>query len=100
MDIQLSNTNKSALRELPIMRLESLVWNLKFHTRLLERWGVEANYLLAPYSNNALQLAQHRMSWSATRAVGSIDALPSEVSIHVEAIKKLRKFLPWYYPIK
>lgn len=90
IDTQLSIANKSVLRELPIMRLESLARHLKFHAKLLDRWDVEANYFLTPYSDTALQLAQHRMAWSVTRAAGSIDALPHEVSANVEAM--LREF--------
>ncbi|MDF3014055.1 MAG: hypothetical protein K0Q78_2259 [Cellvibrio sp.] len=86
VDTQLSATSKFALRELPIMRLESLSRHLKFDTRLLDRWEVEANYLLAPYSDSALRLAQDRLSWSATRAAGLINALPREVSTHVETM--------------
>jgi len=86
VDTQLATTSKFALRELPIMRLESLSRHLKFDTRLLDRWEEEANYLLAPYSDSALRLAQDRLSWSATRAAGLINALPSEVSTHVETM--------------
>lgn len=86
VDTQLATTSKFALRELPIMRLESLSRHLKFDTRLLDRWEEEANYLLAPYSDSALRLAQDRLSWSATRAAGLINALPNEVSTHVETM--------------
>lgn len=86
VDTQLATTSKFALRELPVMRLESLSRHLKFDTRLLDRWEVEANYSLAPYSDSALRLAQDRLSWSATRAAGLINALPNEVSTHVETM--------------
>lgn len=86
VDRQLSTTSESALHELPTMRLESLARHLKFHTKLLERWEIEAQDSLAPYSQSALTLAQDQRSWSATRSAGSLEVLPGAISAQVESV--------------
>jgi potassium efflux system protein len=49
-----------ALRDLPIMRLESLARHWQFDARRLEQWQANARHAFAPYADSAMQLAQHR----------------------------------------
>nr|GEU28289.1 hypothetical protein [Tanacetum cinerariifolium] len=69
-----------ALRELPIMRLESLARHWEFDAYRYARWEVEARRAFAPYADTAMQLAQRRAAWSATRAAGLLDGLPPILS--------------------
>ena len=75
-----------ALRDLPIMRLESLARHWQFDARRLEQWQLAARRAFAPYGDSAMQLAQHRAAWSATRAAGLLDGLPPVLSARVESM--------------
>ncbi|RRS02923.1 mechanosensitive ion channel [Aquabacterium soli] len=72
------------LRQLPVMRLESLARHWAFDTRRFERWEAQARRELAPYADSALQLAQRRAAWSATRAEGLLEGLPPAMSTRVD----------------
>ena len=61
-----------ALRDLPIMLLESLAHHWQFDARRLEQWQADARHAFAPYADCAMQLAQHLAAWSATRAAGRL----------------------------
>lgn len=80
VDAKLNNTAGGALRTLPVMRLESLARHWEFDARRFARWEDLARRALAPYADSALQLAQRRAAWSATRAAGLLDGLPSAMS--------------------
>ena len=75
-----------ALRDLPIMRLESLARHWQFDAHRLEQWQLAARRAFAPYGDSAMQLAQHRAAWSATRAAGLLDGLPPVLSARVESM--------------
>ncbi|MBN9410691.1 MAG: mechanosensitive ion channel [Burkholderiales bacterium] len=74
------------LRALPIRRLESLARHWNFDADRIGRWEAQARRDFAPYSDSALQLAQRRQAWSATRASGLLDGLPAVMSDRVDAI--------------
>ena len=84
VDARLRTSTGSALRHLPVMRLESLARHWAFDTRRFERWEAQARRELAPYADSALQLAQRRAAWSATRAEGLLDGLPPAMSTRVD----------------
>ena len=86
VDAKLNNTAGGALRTLPVMRLESLARHWEFDARRFARWEEQARHALAPYADSALQLAQRRAAWSATRAAGLLDGLPPAMSSRVDAM--------------
>lgn len=86
IDAKLHISTSVTLRELPVMRLESLARHWQFDARRFERWELQSKAALAPFSDSAVQLAQHRMAWSATQAAGLLDSLPPIMSEHVDAI--------------
>lgn len=86
VDAKQRNANGAMLRALPIMRLESLARHWEFDERRFARWEADARKAFAPYEQTAMQLAQRRLAWSATRAAGLLDGLPPIMSDRVDAI--------------
>lgn len=86
VDAKLHVTAAQPLRELPVMRLESLSRHWAFDARRFERWQAQARRTLAPYADGALQLSQRRAAWSATRAEGLLDALPQALAGPVDTM--------------
>lgn len=86
VDAKLNTTAGGALRTLPVMRLESLSRHWEFDDRRFADWEAQARHALAPYGDAALQLAQRRAAWSATRAAGLLDGLPPALSFRVDAM--------------
>ena len=86
VDAKLNTTAGGGLRTLPVMRLESLARHWAFDARRFERWEAQARRALTPYADSALQLAQRRAAWSATRAAGLLDGLPPALSARVDAM--------------
>ncbi|GAB2817582.1 hypothetical protein GCM10027276_18590 [Comamonas piscis] len=74
------------MRTLPVMRLESLARHWEFDARRFARWEDQARRALAPYADSALQLAQRRAAWTATRAAGLLDGLPYAMSSRVDGM--------------
>lgn len=86
VDAKLNAMADGALRSLPVMRLESLARHWEFDARRFAAWEQRAQRALAPYADSALQLAQRRAAWSATRAAGLLDGLPPALSSRVDAM--------------
>lgn len=86
VDTKLRTATGAALRDLPIMRLESLARHWKFDAVRFGRWETEARRAFAPYEDTAMQLAQRRAAWSATRAAGFLDGLPPGLDGRVDAM--------------
>jgi small-conductance mechanosensitive channel len=86
VDVKLRAASGAALRELPIMRLESLARHWDFDAARYARWEAGARRALAPYEDAAVQLAQRRLAWSATRAAGMLDGLPPVIAVRVDAM--------------
>jgi small-conductance mechanosensitive channel len=86
VDAKLRAGSGAVLRELPIMRLESLARHWDFDAARYARWEAGARRALAPYEDAAVQLAQRRLAWSATRAAGMLDGLPPVITVRVDAM--------------
>ncbi len=86
VDAKLDSTADGVLRTLPVMRLESLARHWEFDARRFARWEEQAQRALAPYADTALQLAQRRAAWSATRAANLLNGLPPAMSSRVDAL--------------
>ena len=86
VDAKQRNASGDVLRGLPIMQLESLARHWEFDSRRFTRWDADARRAFAPYEQTAMQLAQRRLVWSATRAAGLLDGLPPVMSARVDAI--------------
>lgn len=86
VDAKLNAAASGTLRTLTVMRLESLARHWDFDERRFARWEESANRALSPYAEIALQLAQRRAAWSATRAAGLLDGLPPALSARVDTM--------------
>ena len=62
--------DRTALSDLPAMRLESLARHWSFDARRFQGWDMQARRAFMPYAETALQLAQRRAAWAATREEG------------------------------
>jgi potassium-dependent mechanosensitive channel len=85
VDDELGVTAGGTLRNLPVMRLESLARHWEFDARRLDRWNVQARRAFTPYADIALQLAQRRAAWTATRAQ-SLANLPPVLAGRIDGI--------------
>lgn len=72
------------LDSLPVMRLESLARHWDFDARRIARWEEDARRAFAPYEQSAVQLAQRRAAWIATRDAGLLATLPQPLAERVE----------------
>lgn len=86
VDAKLRLTAGLPLRELPVMRLESLARHWEFDRRRFERWQAQSRARLKPFTDSALELAQRRAAWSATRAEGVLDGFPPVLAERIDAI--------------
>lgn len=86
VDAKLHTASGAALRELPIMRLESLARHWDFDASRYARWEAGARRAFAPYEDAAMQLAQRRLAWTATRAAGMLEGLPPAMSARVDTM--------------
>jgi small-conductance mechanosensitive channel len=86
VDAKQRNASGAVLRGLPIMQLESLARHWEFDSHRFARWDADARHAFAPYEETAMQLAQRRLAWSATRAAGLLDGLPPAMSERVDTM--------------
>jgi hypothetical protein len=86
VDARQHGASGAVLRELPIMRLESLARHWDFDASRYARWEAGARRAFAPYEDAAMQLAQRRLAWTTTRAAGMLDGLPPVMSTRVDAV--------------
>ncbi|MDQ2184340.1 mechanosensitive ion channel [Alcaligenaceae bacterium A4P071] len=86
VNAKLNNSMVLQLRDLSVLRLESLARHWAFDDRRFEQWEVQAGQLFAPYADSALQLAQRRAAWTAARAEGKLDVLPPALRDHVDDV--------------
>lgn len=86
VDAKLNAAAGGTLRTLTVMRLESLARHWDFDERRFARWEDRSRRALSPYADTALQLAQRRAAWSATRAAGLLDGLPATLSARVDTM--------------
>lgn len=86
VDAKLGVASGVALRNLPIMRLESLARHWEFDARRFDSWQLQAHRTFAPYDAIAMGLSQSRAAWSATRAAGLLDGLPPVLAERVDAM--------------
>ena len=74
------------LRTLPVMRLESMERHWKFDARQYSRWRVDMQGLIAPYAQDAAQIALRRAEWELTRQGMAADSTPAALRSRVEAV--------------
>ncbi|ATD62231.1 mechanosensitive ion channel protein MscS [Janthinobacterium svalbardensis] len=86
VDAKMGITTGVALRDLPVMRLESLAKHWEFDARRFERWEFQSRQALDPFAATAIQLSQHRTAWSTTRAEGMLDGLPPMMTERIDSI--------------
>jgi len=86
VDAKQRHASGAVLRGLPIMQLESLARHWEFDSHRFARWDADARHAFAPYEETAMQLAQRRLAWSATRAAGLLDGLPPAMSERVDTM--------------
>ncbi|WP_287757508.1 mechanosensitive ion channel domain-containing protein [Pseudoxanthomonas sp.] len=74
------------LRTLPVVRLESMERHWKFDARQYARWRADMQASVAPYAQDAAELALRRADWELTRRAMSPDSTPAALSARVEAV--------------
>ena len=74
------------LRTLPVLRLESMERHWKFDARQYARWRADMQGLVAPYAQDAAELALRRADWDLTRQGMSPDSTPAALRSRVDAV--------------
>lgn len=74
------------LRTLPVLRLESMERHWKFDARQYARWRADMQGLVAPYAQDAAELALRRADWELTRQGMSPDSTPAALRSRVDAV--------------
>lgn len=74
------------LRTLPVVRLESMERHWKFDARQYARWRADMQASVAPYAQDAAELALRRSDWELTRRAMSPGSTPAALSARVEAV--------------
>lgn len=74
------------LRTLPVVRLESMERHWKFDARQYARWRADMQAAVAPYAEDAAELALRRADWDLTRKGMSIDSTPDALSARVDTV--------------
>lgn len=86
VNAKLDSPCSASLHGLSVMRLESLARHFDFDARRLQAWEGRTRRAFDPYNETAMQLAQMRASWVATRASNSSPQLPPVLSQRADAI--------------
>lgn len=86
VNAKLKASSTGALRGLPVMRLESLARHFDFDARRMQSWETQARRAFAPYDESAMQLAQNRAAWTATRGFEQAPPLPPVLAGQVDAL--------------
>ncbi|MFG6430156.1 mechanosensitive ion channel family protein [Roseateles sp. LYH14W] len=84
---KLRSFGAESLRELPVMRLESLERHWKFDAARFLQWQKEAQRAMSPFSNATAQLAQRRAVWRATQDSAVVQQLPAVLRERVDALQ-------------
>ncbi len=74
------------LRTLPVVRLESLARHWKFDVRQYGRWRTDMQASMAPYAQDAAELAQRRADWDLTRKAMTAGSTPEALSTRVDSV--------------
>lgn len=85
------------LRNLPVMRLESLERHWKFDARRFARWQSDMRDAANPYAQDAAELARRRADWEATQESAKsgdfAPALATRVDTLVNGLRKAEQSL-------
>ena len=74
------------LRTLPVVRLESMERHWKFDARQYARWRADMQAAVAPYAEDAAELALRRADWDLTRQGMAADSTPAALRSRVDAV--------------
>lgn len=74
------------LRTLPVLRLESMERHWKFDARQYARWRGDMQASVAPYAQDAAELALRRADWELTRQGMAADGTPDALRSRVEGV--------------
>jgi len=74
------------LRTLPVVRLESMERHWKFDARQYARWRSDMQASVAPYAEDAAELALRRADWDLTRAAMTPGLTPEALRARVESV--------------
>lgn len=86
VDENLTTLGPQQLRQLPVMRLESLVRHWRFAARRFERWQADMRLSVAVYAADAAELARRRGQWEVTRAARDADDIPAALQTRVDTV--------------
>ena len=79
-------SKKEDLKQLSVIRLESLENHWRFYDRELTDWRQELDRVTTPYTEDAAELAQRRAVWEATLAELAAGGVTSALSDRVKVI--------------
>ena len=74
------------MERLLVLRLESMERHWKFDARQYARWRADMQGLVAPYAQDAAELALRRADWDLTRQGMSPDSTPAALRSRVDAV--------------
>lgn len=74
------------LRTLPVVRLESMARHWKFDARQYGRWRMDMQASVAPYGQDAAELARRRGDWDLTRQAIAAGSTPEALSQRVDSV--------------
>jgi potassium-dependent mechanosensitive channel len=77
---------KEDLKQLSVIRLESLASHWRFYDRQLTDWRRDLDRVTTPYSEDAAELAKRRAVWEATLAALATGGVTSALSDRVNVI--------------
>lgn len=74
------------LRTLPVVRLESMERHWKFDARQYARWRADLQGVVAPYAEDAAELALRRADWDLTQKEMAVDSTPAALRARVQTV--------------
>jgi len=86
VDEKLYEFQPAKLRNLPILRLESLERHWLFDVRRLARWQADMRQATAWYASDAAELLRRRTAWQAIKDAPGAAGLPAALSDRIEVV--------------
>lgn len=86
VDEKLQTFSVDELRQLPFVRLESLLRHWNFDARRMQAWRAQMREVIKPYADETAELSQRRARWQATRAATPADSMPAPLARQIESM--------------
>jgi small-conductance mechanosensitive channel len=86
VDEKLLAMTPEQLRQLPVMRLESLVRHWRFDARRFDHLELDVRQSAAVYNSDAAELARRRSAWRVTRDASGADSIPAVLIARMDMV--------------